>query len=269
MVLIPENLFQCPKTGEELVLNESGSSLHTRNSDITYPIVDGIIDFIPHQKEEQVDSYEDAAKFYDNLLNSTNPVSRVYNQIVWGFVDEDYVGQVLDHIPDNFKGVLLDIPTGTGVFTAEKYSRLKNAVILATDYSTNMLRKNKQIYNSLGIKNVVHIRADIGNIPIKNEEVDKVLTMNGFHAFPRKRDALMELHRVLKTDGSCTGCFYIKGKRRFTDFVVDKFYSKMGWFQQPFFTEEETIGLIGEHFRFQENTNCKSIFQFNSLKPAV
>lgn len=258
--------LRCPKTGSRLVFNEKNNCYQAVDSNTSYPVHNGIIDFLPPDGKEKPDAYQQAAGMYDNLLGSGNPVFWLYNQVVWGLTDDEYIFRVLDHIPDNTTGYLLDIPSGTGIFTAGKYQRMKKAKIIAIDYSINMLLRCKSVYQAMGIDNVVYIRGDIGSIPLESESMDQVLTMNGFHAFPEKKAALDELQRVLKKGGECTGCFYIKGKRKLSDLVVNSFYTKKGWFQPPFYSEEETSELLLERFRVNDQSNVKSIFWFNASK---
>jgi ubiquinone/menaquinone biosynthesis C-methylase UbiE len=168
----------------------------------------------------------------------------------------------LSFIPDDFDGILLDVPVGTGVLTFEKYMRLKRARIIAIDYSFGMLLKAKQRFAGTDIKNITLIRADVGNLPIEDAGVDLCLSMNGFHAFPEKDCALKEIHRTLRDKGKFAGCFYIKGKRWFTDFLVGIALSKSGTFTPPFHDEAETLALLGKCFDVCSTGNMRSIFYF-------
>ena len=85
-------------------------------------------------------SYHRGAKSYDHLLSTQSIWAKLACKLVWGFPDTAYAGKLLDWIPDNFHGRLLDIPVGTALFTAPKYQRMNNAQIVCMDYSEDMMR---------------------------------------------------------------------------------------------------------------------------------
>jgi ubiquinone/menaquinone biosynthesis C-methylase UbiE len=91
--------------------------------------------------------------------------------VVWGFSDTScYADRVLNLIPENFSGKLLDIPTGTGALTALKYSQLKTAEIICADYSEKMLDVAKARFAEL--KNINFIQADVGAMPFEDDFFD-------------------------------------------------------------------------------------------------
>ncbi len=180
-------------------------------------------------------AYKSSSSIYDEVLTANKWWSKLYNNIFWGGLDDvKLANKLLSYIPDDFKGVLLDVPVGTAVFTHKKYKRLKKAKIIALDYSKDMLTNaNEKLWE---VKNVKLVRGDVGNLPYKNNTFDIVLSMNGFHAFPDKEAAFLETYRVLKKGGKFIGCFYIKGENILTDALVNYLFARMGWFTKPFDT---------------------------------
>ena len=68
-------------------------------------------------------SYKFSKSFYDDAITQGKWWSKLYFKLLWGGVDDNEIArQVLNWIPDDFSGKLLDIPVGTAVFTAKKYS---------------------------------------------------------------------------------------------------------------------------------------------------
>ncbi|MBQ7979129.1 MAG: hypothetical protein IJ248_05205, partial [Candidatus Methanomethylophilaceae archaeon] len=56
---------------------------------------------------------------YDDLLTRSKWWSRLYMDVFWdGIDDNEIAAKTLSYIPDDFSGKLLDVPVGTGVFTA-------------------------------------------------------------------------------------------------------------------------------------------------------
>lgn len=84
---------------------------------------------------------------------------------------------------------------------------------------------------------------------MNDESYDIVVSMNGFHAFPDKKKAFQETWRVLKPGGTFIGCFYIRGKSKRTDWLVNHILSKKGWFTPPFQTEEELRNILKEMYK--------------------
>jgi ubiquinone/menaquinone biosynthesis C-methylase UbiE len=260
------DLLICPKTKQALTVDLEEKLVVSANEKIKYPIIEGILDFChkDSQKEYIAKSYDTVSSSYDNMLTSATFLTRMYNKIVWGLYDKDYVDGLLSLFPDAGNKVILDVPVGTGVFTMELYKKIaKSSQIIVLDYSMGMLKKAKERYEANGINNIIYIRGDIGNLPLLNDSIDILLTMNGYHAFPEKEKALSEMDRVLHPGGTLLGCFYIKDQRRITDFVVNHVYQPLGSFTPPFFSLNEIQEQWGTYFGFKQYDNVKSIVYFS------
>ena len=170
-------------------------------------------------KDKVKDAYESSKNIYDDVLTQSNIFSQLYIKLFWSGTDDNVIAQkVLSYIPNDFNGVLLDVPVGTAVFTKNKWISLNNAHITCLDYSQDMLEQAKIRLN--GQKHIQYIQGDVGNLQMDDETFDIVLSMNGFHAFPDKIKAFQETWRVLKPSGDFIACFYIKGKSKRTDWLV-------------------------------------------------
>lgn len=262
-----EDILICPKTRNKLSFDFANSEVKVDKTDISYPIVDGIIDFLPGVDDSISKAYDSRASFYSDYVTSSNIFTKVLNLIFWGIANQnEFAQEILPFIPENFDGILLDVPVGTGILTLEKYRKLHGARIIAVDYSLGMLLRAKQLYAKNGIKNVTLVRGDVGNLPLDDAKVNLCLSMNGFHAFSDKDLALREICRILKSKGQFIGCFYIQGKRKFTDFYIRNRLAKGGSFTAPFYDEAETLARFGEYFNINSKTNLESYFHFNMEK---
>ena len=243
------SVLRCPHTGGRLVLSPSRDHLVAEGSSHAYPIVDGIVDFLSAPCGKVQRAYDSSSWSYDFFITCANPAARLYNAIIWGSFDHGlYARATLDLVPDAFAGVLVDVPIGTGVFTAEKYARLRDAAVIGVDYSWNMLQKARQRLSEEGIDNVVLVRADVAHLPLVDSSVDLVLSMNGLHAFPRKEEAVREAGRILRAGGRFAACTYVHGRHKFTDAVMKYYYGPVGWFSRPFLSEEEVSGMLAASF---------------------
>ena len=170
-------------------------------------------------------AYESSKNIYDDVLTQGNIFSKLYIKLFWnGTNDNDIAQKVLSYIPNDFSGNLLDVPVGTTVFTEHKWIALKDVHIKC-------------------------IQGDVSNLKMNDESCDIVVSMNGFHAFPDKKKAFQETWRVLKPGGTFIACFYIKGKSKRTDWLVNHILSKKGWFTPPFQTEEELRNILKEMYK--------------------
>jgi SAM-dependent methyltransferase len=210
--------------------------------------------------------YKSVSNIYDDYILSEKPLFKVIAKIIWGFTDKEYAIPLLENIPDNFSGKILDIPAGTGILTYEKYLRMKNAEIICMDYSKDMLDIAKERFENNNINNIACKQGDAGNIPFENETFDVVLSMNGFHAFPDKEKAFSEINRVLKNGGLFTGCFYIKGKVRRTDWFIKNIFVRNGTFTPPFYNENEIVGKFGTGYKETKIWNKGAIICFTCKK---
>lgn len=170
-------------------------------------------------------AYESSKNIYDDVLTQGNIFSKLYIKLFWnGTNDNDIAQKVLSYIPNDFSGNLLDVPVGTTVFTEHKWIALKDVHIKC-------------------------IQGDVSNLKMNDESYDIVVSMNGFHAFPDKKKAFQETWRVLKPGGTFIGCFYIRGKSKRTDWLVNHILSKKGWFTPTFQTEEKLRNILKEMYK--------------------
>lgn len=219
-----------------------------------------------NRQEEIHNSYHRGAESYDNLLSTHSLWAKLACRLVWGFPDTAYAGNLLDLIPDNFHGRLLDIPVGTALFTALKYQRMKNAQIVCMDYSEDMMRFAQQKFQNAQIRNIDCQQGDVGNLPFPDSSFDMVLSMNGFHAFPDKEAAFRETSRVLKDGGRFIGCFYIEGEVKRTDWFIRHLYVPKGYFTPPFQTKSDLEKKLRTSYSMVKIWSIGSIACFQCIK---
>ncbi len=213
------------------------------------------------------ESYRQSRNIYDDVLTRSTWWSRLYMDIFWGGVDDNEIARkVIFYIPDDFSGKLLDVPVGTGVFTAAKYAVMDGADITCLDYSVDMLDQARERFQKEEIRNCRLVQGDVGALPFDDMSFDIVLTMNGFHAFPDKEKAYSEVYRVLKAGGTLAGCFCIRGESRRTDWLMTRILSRKGWFTPPFETFESLKARLERGYRLDEYHKEGSIVYFKATK---
>jgi ubiquinone/menaquinone biosynthesis C-methylase UbiE len=259
-------ILRCPKTGNKLRFNGDDKIVRVAESDMEYPSIDGIIDFCPEALDKVSMAYDKVAHRYDTLLLRPNVPQRILRTLVWGIGnDRPYIETVLSYLPDQFDGILLDVPVGTGVFTSPIYTKYPKATIIGIDLSMSMLRKARVCFERDGLRNVVLLRADVTNLPLRNDVVDLVLSMNGWHAFTDKQRAVAEIRRVLRTQGMLVACGYVKGARKISDWFVKHFGVRRGFFNPPFF-ELDDVPSQFKGFTVIRQANVKSFVYFEAMR---
>lgn len=260
------DILRCPKTGNQLRFGNEGSTLYAEGTDVTYPVIDGIIDFCGQEQDGISASYDAIAPRYDSILTRPNMFWRFCNKIIWGIGDDiGYTDTVLSYMPSRFNGVLLDVPVGTGVFTCSLYARFPNATIIGIDSSIGMLQKAKKCFQQQGLKNVCLLRADVAKLPIKDSAVDILLSMNGLHAFADKQRAISEMRRVIRVHGTLIACGYVSGVRRLSDWFIKHLATRKAYFNPPFL-QLETIASNFEGLTIGRKGNVKSFVYFEAVK---
>jgi ubiquinone/menaquinone biosynthesis C-methylase UbiE len=210
--------------------------------------------------------YKSISNIYDKYITSGNIFFKIGAKIIWGINAKDYTIKLLENIPNDFIGKLLDIPVGTGILTFEKYKQLNKAKIICMDYSNEMLEIAKERFLENNLKDIECKQGDIGNLPFENDTFDIILSMNGFHAFPDKEKAFIEIKRVLKNNGTFIGCFYVKGIKKRTDWVIKNIFVKNGTFTPPFYSKDEITEKLKKEYKDLEIWNVGSIICFKGKK---
>lgn len=210
-------------------------------------------------------AYHDSKNIYDDVLTQRSFLSKLYIKLFWSGTDDNEIARkVLAYIPDDFSGVLLDVPVGTAVFTKEKWKSLSKAEIICLDYSEDMLAQAEA--HLADCPHISCVQGDVGQLPLENESCDIVLSMNGFHAFPDKQKAFQEIWRVLKPGGKFIACYYIKGESSITDWLVKNILVKKGWFTPPFQTKSEIKELLEQQYERVDFHTDGSMVYFACMK---
>ncbi|MEW5800715.1 MAG: class I SAM-dependent methyltransferase [bacterium] len=233
------NYLQCPQTASELSIR--GNHLENLRGD-TYPVSDGIIDFIGDDGQTVDDSYDEISEEkYNNWVRS-----KFIMRLVWG-VNLDKIPKIKDEVSGFTRDVLLDIPCGTGIMSVEAYKALPDSIFLAIDYSRSMLDITRRLCKRLKIGNVVFIRADVASLPIKDNTVSACISLNGFHAFASPRIAAKELGRCTRKRGKLLMVVSCTGERFISDFMIKHFMIPRGYFHNalPSSHYEEYLHMAG------------------------
>jgi len=187
-----------------------------------------------------------AGRRYEKNVTGATAYDRLVNQAMWGttkFIP--LLFELLDSVASDCEpGYFLDLPVGTGVFTAGEYSLQPNLEFIAADYNRGMLESALEKVRAEDFGNVMLVRTDVRSLPFADGTFSGALTMNGIDAFPDKSRALDELVRVLKPNGKLVGSTYVRGERLMTDLLMGRMGALFGFVTRPVYTEDELLAAL-------------------------
>lgn len=217
---------------------------------------------------KQVNAYRRRMNRYDDAITGRKCWSWLYMRGLWKVNYKTIAQQVLQNIPDNLCGRVLDVPIGSAVFTIDKYKRMKSAKIVGLDYSEEMIQMSQLKKKEREVTNLQLVQGDVLSLPFEDQYFDCVMTMNGLQSFPDNDRAIAEMFRVLKAGGRMCGSFYIKGNNRLADWVAHRILERKGIFIAPHYTwqeaQERLENIFGNNF---DAALHGSIVVFNGYKP--
>ena len=209
------------------------------------------------------------ATFYDGMITCSTIPGKAVCKVVWNMGKEEntrYLDLAMAGIPEDFSGVMLEVPVGTGVLTMPVYRTLPNADITCLDYSADMMAVARHRAEKMGLSNVQFRQGDVGALPFADGCFDLVLSLNGFHAFPDKEAAHREVFRVLKPGGIFCGCFYIKGENKRTDWFIENLYTPKGFFTPPYETTDSLKARLESMYASVTVNTVESMGCFTCVK---
>ncbi len=136
-----------------------------------------------------------------NVRKQYNQMAAVYDR-VWS----RYVSKSLTFLKDwvqlDPSSTVLDVACGTGAFERLVLLEQPTQSIVGVDLSDRMLEIAAQ--KCRGYPNVAFENASVMALPFADRSFDVVVSASAFHYFENPTAALMEMRRVLKSDGELT-----------------------------------------------------------------
>jgi len=162
-----------------------------------------------------------AAVEYEQAIKSKNSINQIKNLVE------------LEIVLKNVKGFILDAGTGTGRFAIPLACNPEN-VVVALDYSNEMLDLNRKLSAQQGINTIEYVQGDIEHLKYPADYFDAIVSITVVRHFPQWQNILKEYARVLKPRGKlvfemCSGDHIVLANRispRFgLRFKKDGFYN--------------------------------------------
>ena len=113
-----------------------------------------------------------------------------------------YTRPVLDRVGIRPGDIVLELGSGTGVFTVAAAQRVgPQGRFVAVDIQPEMIKRVEQRVRAAGLANVETHTADAYHLPLADGSVDRAFLISVLEEIPDPVRALAELSRVLKPEG--------------------------------------------------------------------
>ena len=191
-------VYVCPGCKNHLI--EEDGALRCSTCSKTYPIAQGIPDFVLEELSRSADPELRRMRFIDRI-------ARIYETRLWypvilktfgGFRSQSLaqlIGTMAGKV-EAVKGRALDIACGPGTFGRRIASPSKQ--VFGIDVSMGMLRQGAAYTAKEGISGMRFARARVEALPFADEFFDATLCCGSLHLFTDTLIALREMARVMK-----------------------------------------------------------------------
>jgi ubiquinone/menaquinone biosynthesis C-methylase UbiE/uncharacterized protein YbaR (Trm112 family) len=204
-------VYVCPTCKRELELSDEG--LRCGVCAVTYPIFDGIPDFVP----------EDLAQSGSQVLRNIQKIdwlARIYETRLWyplvlnlygGWRSASLEGlaREISDIIGSVDGLVLDAACGPGTYGRRIAS--KSRVVYGIDVSMGMLRRGVRYVKRDRVPNVHFARAKVEKLPFPAGLFDVAICAGSLHLFPDAVFALREISRTMKAGAPLAVMTFVVG----------------------------------------------------------
>jgi len=202
-----------------------------------YPIVDGIIDFLPEFKTSQ----GIAQKFMEN-----RSVVSIYEKYVRpsfthmgsSITYEEEIAWLQEVPVAVSPKYALDMACGTGKYTRLLDEMYHPDIVFGADISMPMLEKAYAHKKP----NMVFVRCDVNSMPFKSQIFSRVNCFGALHLFPDSRKALSEIRRIMELSG-CFTCLTSRNMKGWSSWLQAAFSSI---FSFHFFNDNQMEKMLSE-----------------------
>ncbi len=234
-------LLRSPESGEigfEVMENEAICLA----SGERYPIFHGVVDFLGDEIAtptwtQSIMEQAFYSKFYENIFRP-----KLTRFVTSRSIKRD-IKLSLFELKLEPDWIVLDLACGTGNYARAIAKSLdeERGFVIAVDISWSMLRKASKYREEEGVVNLHFVRASAEKLPLIDGQMDAAHCTGAFHLFPNKREALKELHRVLKVGGRLVIGTFLQGESSLVRHAQAYSEQALGF---KWFDHDELIELI-------------------------
>jgi phosphatidylethanolamine/phosphatidyl-N-methylethanolamine N-methyltransferase len=146
---------------------------------------------------------------------------------------------------------ILEVATGTGIIAIELARNTR--MVEAIDFSSKMIDFAKRKASKKQIKNIHFSVQDAYSLEFEDHQFDMAVCSNALHCMDHPKEALAEIHRVLKNNGILIAPTFCHGEN-WRSRLLSKIMGLTGFKSYHRFRVKEFLGLItSSGFRIIKN----------------
>lgn len=145
---------------------------------------------------------EDKKGQVSKMFNKIAPYYDFLNRLLSLGIDTIWRKKAIDQLKNEQPKFILDVATGTADVALETVKRLHPDKIIGIDISTEMLEIGRKKISKRGLDTVITLQeGDSENLPFADNTFDAITVAFGVRNFENLEKGLLEMRRVLKTNG--------------------------------------------------------------------
>lgn len=145
---------------------------------------------------------EDKKGQVSKMFNKIAPYYDFLNRLLSLGIDTIWRKKAIDQLKNEQPKFILDVATGTADVALETVKRLHPHKIIGIDISTEMLEIGRKKISKRGLDTVITLQeGDSENLPFADNTFDAITVAFGVRNFENLEKGLLEMRRVLKTNG--------------------------------------------------------------------
>jgi len=145
---------------------------------------------------------KDKKDFVQTMFDKISFKYDFFNHLATFYIDKYWRYQFIRRLNIKERANILDIATGTGDVIIKICSKNKNINGIGFDCSQNMLEMAKKKSKKKKIENIEYVHGYAEKLPFESNSIDIITISFGMRNFSNYENALKEIKRVLKSNGT-------------------------------------------------------------------
>jgi len=170
---------------------------------------------------------EDKKNFIQNMFNKISSKYDFFNHLTTFYIDKYWRYQFIKKLNLNDNINVLDIATGTGDIIIQICDKNKSIKGIGFDCSQNMLEIAKNKSKKKKMHNIEYIYGYAEKLPFDSNSIDIITISFGMRNFNNYEEALKEINRVLKPNGTLAILEFCKPKNTLFQILFSFYFNKI------------------------------------------